>query len=57
MVKKDNSDSSVYTWFPQALEIIENLENHLNIPCMEKSWNFVKDFDETQGARNLVSDS
>ena len=29
--------------FPQALEIMENLENHYKkfheVPCMEKSWN------------------
>ena len=23
----------------QALEIMENLENHKKVPCMEKSWN------------------
>ena len=27
------------TGFPQALEIMENLENHKKVPCMEKSWN------------------
>ena len=26
--------------FPQVLEIMENLENHIKkVPCMEKSWN------------------
>ena len=30
------------TGFPQALEIMENLENHKKVPCMEKSWNLKK---------------
>ena len=25
-----------YAGFPQALEIMENLENHKKVPCMEK---------------------
>ena len=29
----------VNTGFPQALEIIENLEKHKKVTCMEKSWN------------------
>ena len=52
------------TGFPQALEIMENLENHPKIPCMEKSWNlkktwiimekswnFAKKFDETTSSQ------
>ena len=31
------------TGVPQALEITENLKNHLkNVPCIEKSWNLKK---------------
>ena len=30
------------TGFPQALEIMENLEIHKKVPCMEKSWNLKK---------------
>ena len=32
-----------YAGFPQALEIMENLENHeKKVPCMKKSWNLEK---------------
>ena len=46
-------DPSIYTMvhpdltvsnsgFPQALEIMENLEIHKKVPCIEKSWNLKK---------------
>ena len=36
MEKKNDGDAG----FPQALEIMENLENNeKKVPCMEKSWN------------------
>ena len=28
--------------FPQALEIMENLENHKKVSCLEKSWDLKK---------------
>ena len=34
--------NGLFTGFPQALESKENLENHSNVPCMEKSWNLKK---------------
>ena len=40
--KSINIDAFLPTGFPQALEIMENLENHKKVPCLEKSWNLKK---------------
>ena len=43
--------SDACSGFPQALEIVENLENHKEkVPCMEKSWNLKK----TEKSGNFV---
>ena len=38
-ISASKRDLGTYPGFPQALEIMENLENHKKVPCLEKSWN------------------
>ena len=39
---KAKENAMYISGFPQALEIMENLENHKKVQCMEKSWNLKK---------------